>query len=435
MATMKTPGVYIQEKDAFGSSVVPVPTAIPAFIGYTEKISYGGQSLLNTPVKISSLTDFTNMYGSKAPKVKFDVKLHPATSLLSAYASKGAGYAAAQVAATTAADPDAIAAADKNVANFNKMLTLLKLSEGAYELYKSYSNAALLDPITFALAAYAPPADSGTAGTDAATLTTTAEPLSAAVVAAQGDVTSAEGVLAAAQAADPVVEADVTAAEGDLATKQGLLTDAKVAALGPETEALAARLGVIADEIAGYEMKAKNFTVESDASTMGYTLDCRTVNYRLFTAINFFYANGGGDCYIISVGEYDYSKATLEATEMSEAITFLEKESEPTMIVIPDAVEVKATVSSSLAELYAGCYSIQSAMMNHCGELQNRVAILDVPGGYEEALPTAEQPVDAFREGANPSIAKYNSYGAAYYPWLHSSVLPASSINADNIHP
>ena len=36
-APMKTPGVYIVEKSAFPNSVVEVATAVPAFIGYTER--------------------------------------------------------------------------------------------------------------------------------------------------------------------------------------------------------------------------------------------------------------------------------------------------------------------------------------------------------------------------------------------------------------
>ena len=36
MAQMKTPGVYIIEKNAFPNSVVEVATAIPAFIGHTN---------------------------------------------------------------------------------------------------------------------------------------------------------------------------------------------------------------------------------------------------------------------------------------------------------------------------------------------------------------------------------------------------------------
>ncbi|VAX01210.1 Phage tail sheath protein FI [hydrothermal vent metagenome] len=59
----KTPGVYIEEISNFPPSVVAVETAIPAFIGYTEKIDYTGESLLNKPVEISSLLDYENIFG------------------------------------------------------------------------------------------------------------------------------------------------------------------------------------------------------------------------------------------------------------------------------------------------------------------------------------------------------------------------------------
>lgn len=45
MAQMKTPGVYIVEKSAFPNSVVEAATAIPAFIGITEKAQNGPDSL------------------------------------------------------------------------------------------------------------------------------------------------------------------------------------------------------------------------------------------------------------------------------------------------------------------------------------------------------------------------------------------------------
>ncbi len=59
---IKTPGVYINETDAFGNSVVPVATAIPAFIGYTPQASYEGKSYTNVPTKITSLADFQAIF-------------------------------------------------------------------------------------------------------------------------------------------------------------------------------------------------------------------------------------------------------------------------------------------------------------------------------------------------------------------------------------
>lgn len=41
MSEYKTPGVYIKEKNAFGNSVVEAETAIPVFIGLTEKAQNG----------------------------------------------------------------------------------------------------------------------------------------------------------------------------------------------------------------------------------------------------------------------------------------------------------------------------------------------------------------------------------------------------------
>ena len=58
LSTIQTPGVYIQELNAFPNSVVAVATAVPAFIGYTPQASYEGKSYTNVPVRITSFADF-----------------------------------------------------------------------------------------------------------------------------------------------------------------------------------------------------------------------------------------------------------------------------------------------------------------------------------------------------------------------------------------
>ncbi len=75
MAQMKTPGVYIQEKNAFSTSVVEAATAIPAFIGITEKAVNGSESLANKPWKITSMTEFVQYFGG-APKPVLNVISH-----------------------------------------------------------------------------------------------------------------------------------------------------------------------------------------------------------------------------------------------------------------------------------------------------------------------------------------------------------------------
>ncbi|MES2775265.1 MAG: phage tail sheath C-terminal domain-containing protein [Bacteroidota bacterium] len=60
--TITTPGVYINELNAFPNSVVAVATAVPAFIGYTPQASYEGKSFTNIPQKITSFAEFQAIY-------------------------------------------------------------------------------------------------------------------------------------------------------------------------------------------------------------------------------------------------------------------------------------------------------------------------------------------------------------------------------------
>ena len=63
-------------------------------------------------------------------------------------------------------------------------------------------------------------------------------------------------------------------------------------------------------------------------------------------------------------------KGTLEKKVLNDAIAAHEKESEPTMLVIPEATNLEKD----------DCYNLQQAMINHCGDKKqrNRLAILDV---------------------------------------------------------
>ncbi len=67
MGEYKTPGVYIKEKNAFGNSVVVAETAIPVFIGLTEKTQNGTESLQNKPVRISSMLEYAVTLRRKQP--------------------------------------------------------------------------------------------------------------------------------------------------------------------------------------------------------------------------------------------------------------------------------------------------------------------------------------------------------------------------------
>lgn len=61
--TYRTPGVYVQEISTLPGTVAEVQSAIPAFIGYTQKIRYDGRALQGIPERIASLKDFEERFG------------------------------------------------------------------------------------------------------------------------------------------------------------------------------------------------------------------------------------------------------------------------------------------------------------------------------------------------------------------------------------
>lgn len=238
-AKMKTPGVYIQELDAFGNSVVPIPTAVPVFIGYTQNTSHNGASLLNMAFRLSSLTDFLTVFGEDPPRTKFDI-------------------------VSTTTDPD--------------------------------------------------------------------------------------------------------------------------------------------------------FTT---ANSQGYNLNPTTVLFKLHAAMKLFYANGGCDCFVMSIGDYT---SLLDKTKFTNAIDLLKNETEPTVLVIPDAVIFDDQ----------SAYDIANKMINHCAETKDKVSILDIPNGFED-LQQNPNCIDSFRNSVGGIISSSNSYAAAYYPWLHTSIYQFSDISYDHL--
>lgn len=64
MSKIRTfPGVYVEEISFFPPAIAQVETAIPAFIGYTEKAEINGKSLLHQPTKVNSLLEYHTYFG------------------------------------------------------------------------------------------------------------------------------------------------------------------------------------------------------------------------------------------------------------------------------------------------------------------------------------------------------------------------------------
>lgn len=153
------------------------------------------------------------------------------------------------------------------------------------------------------------------------------------------------------------------------------------------------------------------------------------INYQknhiafMFSGIKLFFSNGGGTCYIVSVGTYgekgdviDVKKYALEA-----GVDTLLKEQEPTMIVIPDAIR-----------LGNNSYDVYKKTLAHCAKMQSRVAILDIYDGYGSRI-VGKADVDVVTKFREKIGTENLNYAAAYYPWLNTNIVQTGDITFENL--
>ncbi len=150
-----------------------------------------------------------------------------------------------------------------------------------------------------------------------------------------------------------------------------------------------------------------------------YGLRQESGKYLLYYSMQMFYANGGGPCYVVSVGDYE---TAVNADLLIAGIEELIYEQEPTMVVIPETVLLPDADS---------CAKVQKAMLSHCGnKMKNRFAILDIYEGYKNRKDPSGDKVLDFR---NKIDVNYLDYGAAYYPWINTSILQDKDLSYLNI--
>ncbi|MDN3493795.1 phage tail sheath family protein [Winogradskyella bathintestinalis] len=144
----------------------------------------------------------------------------------------------------------------------------------------------------------------------------------------------------------------------------------------------------------------------------------------MYKSLKLFFANGGDTCYIISVGTYENTTSLqLSKDALSNGLQILEEEQEPTMVIIPDAVNLEANE----------CYQLYQEVMNHCNTLKNRIAILDVHSGYEKQNRGrgTKDVIKTFRKSIG---SKHLGFGVAYYPWLNTNFKNKRDFNFSHIN-
>ncbi len=135
-------------------------------------------------------------------------------------------------------------------------------------------------------------------------------------------------------------------------------------------------------------------------------------NYCLYNSLQLFYSNGGGVCYIVSVGTYSDE---IAGETLKKGLDLLASFDEPTLILFPDAIHVADATDLG---------NLQKDALMQCATLQDRFCIMDV-------MQTGDIDTDCnvFRDQVGNQDLKY---GAAYYPYLNARFMNA--IRFTDIH-
>ncbi len=144
--------------------------------------------------------------------------------------------------------------------------------------------------------------------------------------------------------------------------------------------------------------------------------------HLLSRSLQLFFQNGGGACYIVSVGGYlndDQTENLPSADQLIAGIELLKKEREPTLLVIPDTMLLNE----------AECKKVQLAMIDHCAkDMRNRFAILDILHGDQARDDERGDCVKRFRDSL--AINELD-FAAAYYPWLNTTIVQKGDLNLE----
>lgn len=188
-----------------------------------------------------------------------------------------------------------------------------------------------------------------------------------------------------------------------------------------------AKLGSIREFEAFYGFPYENnlkLVISSDAKGQFSVSEMEesALKYLLYYSVRIYFENGGGPCYILSVGLFSSPQKVLlkgsygsPNSGLLDGLNKLAEVPDVTLIVIPEAVCLPAEEYSVL---------VQSVLLQ-CSTLGNRFAILDL---YEGKNPSPDLKLNRSLFGN-----KFLSYGSAYYPFVRTKMTQFVSPDCHNV--
>jgi phage tail sheath protein FI len=151
-------------------------------------------------------------------------------------------------------------------------------------------------------------------------------------------------------------------------------------------------------------------------NTLNVTLDANNAptrvevvhDFLLYYSMQLFFANGGGDCYIVSVGQYGISGSAnaVDNTELQDGIDAVAKYDEPTLLLFPDAILLNDAGQIG---------GLQQRVLTQCADLQDRFGVFDML----ESNAGVDSDSGTFRTAIGINNLKY---GAVYTPYLKTRI-------------
>lgn len=124
--------------------------------------------------------------------------------------------------------------------------------------------------------------------------------------------------------------------------------------------------------------------------------------YLMYYSLQMFFVNGGGECYITSVGDYSGGGVIDQAT-LSKGLNEVAKVNEVTLILFPDGMNMSSA---------GNYYTLHKEAMNQAADLKDRFVVMDV---WVNPADLAFDAIKTFRDFDFGEV-DIRKYGAIYYP-------------------
>lgn len=160
------------------------------------------------------------------------------------------------------------------------------------------------------------------------------------------------------------------------------------------------------EQFFGVAESEKGITINVTTQTTPVDINhhiANTSNYLMYYMLKSHFLNGGGPCYIVSVGDYS-GGGIIKLTALLNGLKEADKVDEITLINFPEGTNITPSIDY---------YALVKQSLHQCNKLKDRFTVCDVYMHNDSNI----NDIDTFRNMLNGSLDELK-YGAAYYPYL-----------------